>query len=237
MTGSAIRPDGDGTERAAGGAPPRHPRPAGGRAGGSYSRFVGLMKVALPIAAAVLALMIVIWPQIEKESEGFRLGFSSITPEDVKGQRVVNARFNGLDSDGRPYTVTADSAVQADGGAEPVTLEFPKADIMLGGDAWLALAADTGIYRKPLQTLDLERNVTGFHDQGYEFRTSRAAIDLEAGTAAGDAPVVGHGPLGELQSQGFSLGDRGERIVFTGKSRLVIYPPEKERAPGKERAP
>lgn len=230
MTGTVPLPEREKPAYFGDGAPIRPRRPGGPRAGGGYSRFVGLMKVALPIAAGILMLMVVIWPQIEEESEGFRLGISSVLPGGAGGQRIVSARFNGIDSDGRPYTVTADSAVQAeaneDGDAPPVLLESPKADMTLGNGAWIALSADDGAYHKQTETLDLEGNVSGFHDDGYEIRTTRAQIDLGAGAASGSAPVAGHGPLGEIKGEGFRLTDGGKRIVFTGKSQLTIYPPE-----------
>ena len=43
-------------------------------------------------------------------------------------------------------------------------------------------------------------------------------------SAEGNAAVSGQGPSGELQSEGFRLRERGQVIVFTGKSRLLIYP-------------
>lgn len=223
MTETAVRPEKD---------PPEQPGPRRipARAGGGYSRFVGLMKVVLPVTAGILALLVVIWPQLERPEEGFRLGVSGMAPGDVDGQRIVNARFNGLDSAGNPFTILADGAIQPDGGAEPVLLEFPKADMALDDNAWIALSADDGAYYKQSQTLDLDGNVNGFHDQGYEFRTARAQVDLAAGTASGDVPVAGHGPLGEIQGEGFRLTERGKRILFTGTSRLVIFPPG--RAPG-----
>jgi lipopolysaccharide export system protein LptC len=201
--------------------------PSGRRArsaGGGYSRFVGLMKVVLPLSAGILMLLVVIWPQLERPDEGFRLGVSGMAPGDVEGQRIVNARFNGLDRDGNPFTILAEGAVQPDGGAEPVLLEFPKADMTLDNNSWIAMSADDGAYYKRSQTLDLDGNVHGFHDEGYELRTTRASVDLAAGAASGDMPVAGHGPLGELQGQGFRLTDRGKRILFTGESRLLIYP-------------
>jgi lipopolysaccharide export system protein LptC len=228
MTGTAFSPAPRPTEAAiqAGGAP--RPRPGGPRAGGSYTRFVSLMKVALPMAAGVLVLLVVTWPQIEKRSEGFRLGATGIAVEDSKGQRIVNARFNGVDENGRPYTVTADGARQAEAESDNVELQFPKADITLNAESWIALSAETGTYRKQSELLDLAGNVTGFHDQGYEFNTSRARVDLARGTASGDAPVAGHGPLGEMKGEGFRLSERGTRILFTGKSKLTIFPSAKK---------
>ncbi len=72
--------------------------------------------------------------------------------------------------------------------------------------------------------LELNGDVTLFHDQGFELRTETARFDLEAGTARGTESVEGQGPFGTLVSEGFRVLDRGERILFTGRSRAVIHP-------------
>jgi lipopolysaccharide export system protein LptC len=59
-------------------------------------------------------------------------------------------------------------------------------------------------------------------DQGYEFHTTKARIDLDARTAAGDAPVNGRGPQGEIQAEGFEILDGGTRVVFHGRSRALF---------------
>ena len=65
-----------------------------------------------------------------------------------------------------------------------------------------------------------------FHDGGYEIATSRARIDLAKNSAEGNEPVVGQGPDTELSGEGFRVHNRGERVIVTGQSRLVIRSPE-----------
>ena len=52
---------------------------------------------------------------------------------------------------------------------------------------------------------------------------SEADVDLDKGIAQGDKSVEGHGPFGELKSEGFRLENKGKLITFTGKARLIIY--------------
>jgi lipopolysaccharide export system protein LptC len=86
------------------------------------------------------------------------------------------------------------------------------------------LTAKSGIFRQAKKTLDLTGAVNLFHDSGYEFKTSKAVIDLQKGVASGSEAVRGHGPFGEMQGEGFRLFDKGKTIIFTGKSKLVIFP-------------
>jgi lipopolysaccharide export system protein LptC len=211
-----------------GGRRPARPRIAARR---SYSRFVGMMKVVLPLAAGILVLMVVIWPNLYGEKSGFRLGVARFPVGEGGGQRLVNARFTGVDSDNRPYVITAAAAIQPDAATEAVALERPAADISLADGTWIALTADRGRYQRTDKRLELSGTVNLFHDKGYEFNTTEAVIDLDRGTASGSAPIAGQGPFGQLRAAGFQVLERGARVIFTGKAALTLYPARREKTP------
>ncbi len=204
-----------------------------------YSRFVHAMKWLLPAVAAVLILAIMAWPYLRTDDLRFRISFAALTADQTEDPSMVNPRYLGIDNDNQAYSVTADLARKLATGALTsgplaVELEMPKADITLKDGTWLVLTAENGVYKRDAQTLDLVGAVNLFHDSGYEFRTSRARIDLEKGRAVGDQAVHGQGPFGDLKAEGFDLLDKGKTIVFTGKSKLVIYPGMgRDGAPGK----
>ena len=182
------------------------------------------MKQLLPVFAASVVAPVVIWPQLQEKPEAFRLGLSSISIHEKSGQQVVNARFTGSDAEARPFTVTADSAIQRMDTGDAFELELPKADISMADGSWIAVAAETGTYHKKKQILALDGGVNMFHDSGFEFRTRKAEIDLARGTASGRQPVSGQAPFGTLAGAGFVVLDRGSRIIFTGKEKLVFFP-------------
>ena len=198
------------------------------RAGGSYSRFANYMRIALPLVAVAIVILVVAWPQIMEKPKKFSLSVSNATTTEAGTQQIVNARFTGTDSANRPYSVTADTASQVKNEPDMIDLAFPKADITLQNGAWLALSAETGLFNRKLQVLNLRGGVTLFHDMGYELRTPSADISMEQGMASGDQTVTGQGPIGTIQSAGFRILDNGTRVLFTGKSRLVIYPKGKQ---------
>ena len=186
-----------------------------------YSRFVTLMKYALPVVAGSVLLLVVVWPEFKPKPERFAVGISDLRVNVEGGQRVVNARFTGVDSENRPFSVTADAVVQdADDG---VKLTQPKADVTLAGDSWVAIAAPQGTFWRKPRVLNLVGGVDLFHDDGYEFQTEEARIDFRIGAASGDTPVKGHGPFGTVDAEGFRIVESGNRIIFNGKSRLVIF--------------
>jgi lipopolysaccharide export system protein LptC len=196
------------------------------RAGGSYSRFVHAMKLLLPSVAATLVLLVVIWPQLDLRSAGTRFLNLGIGPEDAENLQMVNARFLGTDEASRPYTLTAEMATHASADATLISLTKPRGDITLQDGAWLAINAARGRFNRETQILELEGGVNLFHDKGYEIRSPRARIDLDARTVASTTPVEGQGPFGLLTGEGFRILDEGKTIFLTGKSSLIIYPPE-----------
>ena len=194
------------------------------RAGGSYSRFANSMRIALPLVAVAIVALVISWPQLTEKPKKFSVSVSNMSSTEAGGQQIINARFTGTDAQNRPYSVTADTASQVKDDPDMVDMAFPKADITLQSGAWLALSAETGTFNRKTQALNLQGQVNLFHDMGYELRTAEADILLKEGTASGDKPVSGQGPLGNIQSTGFRILDRGKRVLFTGRSRLIMYP-------------
>jgi lipopolysaccharide export system protein LptC len=190
----------------------------------AYSRFVSLMKVFLPVLAVMLIGLVVVWPYLQGKESRFRIGFSGLMLTGSEDPNMVNARYQGTDRNSRMYSITADLARNLLDGTSAVELEMPKADMVLEDGTWLVLTADTGIYTRDTATLELAGAVTLFHDSGYEFRTSKAFINLTDGLAESTEPVEGQGPFGFLKAEGFRLIDKGKIIQFTGKAKVTIYP-------------
>jgi len=144
---------------------------------------------------------------------------------------MVNARYSGLDRQNRPFVITADVARQNRNADDLVSLEGPKGDLTTLNGSWFELNAYTGLYQPQKQLLDLFGNVQLFQDKGNEFHTDSAHIDMANGTAEGDEPIEGQGPFGHVSGEGFRIRDRGDVIIFTGKSHLELVPHEKEDVP------
>lgn len=183
---------------------------------------VGALKWLLPAAAVLLLAAIALWPEFDRAEDRGRLSFRRLTGGVPDAMRVVNPRYDGMDELQRPYTVTASIAAQQ--GADPniVALTAPRADMTLSGGEWVMLESDDGRFFRNTNILDLWGRVTLFHDNGTTMLTERAHVELNAGSAEGDAPVAAQGPFGTLVSEGFRLTERGAVVVFTGRARTVL---------------
>ena len=183
-------------------------------------RFVITMtKWFLPAVATALLALIAVWPQIDAATSKARLALSHVSGE-VEGGKLIDARYNGLDEKGRPYTITAATAWKID--AEKVGLTLPKGDITLENGTWLMLNSKQGTFIQHLNQLDLVKDVTLYRDDGTTMHTESASIDTKAGAAAGSEPVHAEGPFGVLDAQGFALMDKGSAIDFSGPAHVIL---------------
>ncbi len=189
-----------------------------------YSRFVGLMKFVLPATALGLTALVLAWPGEGSDPDAIRLSFASLKSDEQGNPGMTNARFVGSDRRDRPFLVTADRALQDSDDPGRVRLRTLQADMTLGNGMWLTMLAESGLYDRGRQTLDLAGPVNIFSDAGYEFHAQSSTVDLAAGSASSDLPVEGQGPFGVLSASGFRFLDQGRRLIFEGDVKLVLHP-------------
>lgn len=194
-----------------------------------YGRFVGIMRILLPTVATALLILVALWPQLTDQQRRYAITPAKIATEAAKTLTMVNGVYTGIDNKRRPYTLTAETVSLSNSGLSLVSLSAPKADLLMEDGSWVAVTARDGTYDRDKKLLKLRGAVNLFHDTGYEFRTEAAAVDMMAGDAYGSDPVEGQGPFGNIKSEGFVVHNRGERIEFTGKATLILYP---NQAPG-----
>lgn len=181
--------------------------------------FITLTKLLLPICALALLGTIAVWPELDRESESARFAFRRVGG-DVEGARVLDARYRGVDDKGRPYTVTASIAQQVD--ADRINLTSPKGDITLENGNWIMIQSKRGVFMQHANQLDLSRDVTLYRDDGLTITTASASVDLKGGAASSAEPTHAEGPFGTLDSQGFTLLDKGATVQFTGPAHVTL---------------
>ena len=188
-----------------------------------YSRFVALMKIALPATAGFLLLLVVLLPQLRGDEDRYRVDTEMNGDAGGESLSMTNARYFGTDDEGQPYSVLASGVRQRPENQDTIELNAPSAEISLKDGKVLSAKASAGLYDRNEKKLDLSGDVDVGEESGYRFRTSAALVNLDEGSASGHAPVTGEGPLGTLEAEGgFQLTDRGRIVHFNGKSRLVL---------------
>lgn len=195
-------------------AAPSAPQPAG--VGRGYTRFVGILKIVLPLLALALTAIVVIWPELQDHAT------ERAAVADADPGRMMSPRLSGIDADDRPYSIVGTSARQSDAGGDVVIFDNLEAEITMEDGTWLAVLSEHGMVDNVRSVIELSGNVNLFRDDGYTFYTDKVNIDLEENTAWGDDPVQAHGPAGEIAAQGFRIDNDSGVVVFTGRSELLL---------------
>ena len=185
-----------------------------------YSRRVALLKRTLPTVGIFLLLLIAVWPRLTPLWE--RMRFPAIDLREARELRMLNPRFAGTDRLGRPYVVTAAVGHQVPDRQDLMSLERARADLKSHSGADIVVTSDSGVYQSQSQLLDLFGHVTVTHENGTQFVTKTARLDNAHNAAQGDDPVEGHGPTGDIKSRGFRIYDKGDTVIFTGKSDATL---------------
>jgi lipopolysaccharide export system protein LptC len=185
------------------------------------TRRVSLLKKALPVAGALLLVVLAMAPNWHGPQNG-RVSYH-VTPNagPAPASKLQDASYHGTDQHGQPYTLTAATAVQQD--ADNVVLTTPMGDITLTSGAWLMLKSDSGLYHQKEGLLGLTGNVMLYRNDGTTMSAPVAQIDLHAGSASSSDPVQAQGPFGTLDAAGgFTLINRGAQVTFTGPATLTL---------------
>ena len=136
--------------------------------------------------------------------------------------KMLNPRYAGTDRLNRPFVVTAAVGRQLPERNDLMSLEKPRAVMIAHGGAHIVLTAASAIYQSQPQLLDLFDNVILTHQNGTRFVTQQAHADVAHNTAEGQVPIEGHGPSGDIWGQGFRVLDKGDTIIFTGRSHAIL---------------
>lgn len=188
-----------------------------------YSRLVRSLRLILPLLAAALLVLAMIWPSLDWKSVivGDDLDIS-VDPRDVQELRMRSARLVGADETGQPYQVSATQARQGENGLDVVILDQPAGEIVLDDGATLTVSAERGHYNRNAESLELSGAVVVEHGNGYKFLSDSAVVDISDNRASGYEAVEGIGPEGRIEGEGFEILDKGRTVKILGKSRLTV---------------
>lgn len=190
------------------------------KASRAYSRLVGVLKYALPLMAAVILAMVVLWPEFSQRS--IDISDPTVRPAAGADGEIQNPQYSGVDEASRPYKLWASLAKRAED--QIFDMVRPKGELLLSSGAKLTLQALTGRLDRSTRAVHLSGDVTLRRDDGTTMVTDSADIDLKDKGAKGSAPVTAEGPFGRLSATGFRIEQQGDVIIFTGPSKLFLNP-------------
>ncbi len=186
-----------------------------------YSSFIRAMRLLLPLIAIIIVTLIFAWPEMEDTIEP--LAREQILPDVPSAQNeLLKPRYESLDKDQQPFTITAEKAAQDQNNPELILLDKPTADMLMKDGTWLAAKADNAIYEQNAEKLQLNGNVHLFHDAGYQLETEELRVNLETQEAFSDQDVQAQGPEGIINAIGLEAYGTDNIVIFKGPATMLL---------------
>lgn len=133
-------------------------------------------------------------------------------------------RFDGFDSQDRPYTLTAMTAQRRRDNLSLVDLVNPR----LKDYTSTTVQAREGVWNAELEVLDLQGDVVMTDAAGYTFTSQKTRMYVKDSRVEGQEPLNGHGPIGEVRADAYEVLDNGDRIVLKGHVWTKFTPKKKK---------
>jgi len=195
------------------------------------SRLIRRLRLALPLLGLILVGVFFYNTRSHTPDDAFLDDFKDVTAT-ADELRMANPRFAGVDDKGRPFEITAASAMQMDQERNFVELDQPRA-VQGDGDAVSVVTAKKGLYQSEANILELTDEVTFSHDIGadtYVLRAPTATVSIKDEIVTSDAGVEGAGNDGSaLTAERMKAYNAEGRVVFEGNVRMRIYPKSKNK--------
>jgi len=178
------------------------------------SAVIRILRLSFLVLSAIIIAVValyILFNALRKEAP------PPLPPQDVDGEvRMINPRFTGRDSAGRPYVVIADTATRRNDEPDTTDLVNPRLDTAPGSDS-SQVTAKSGIYRANKKTLTLFDSVHFTTPNGYEYVTEHAKFYIDTDHIVGDKPVSGTGPMGSVRADAYEIINGEEKVIFSGK--------------------
>jgi lipopolysaccharide export system protein LptC len=173
-----------------------------------HSAVAALVRIVCLLCAAA-SLLLLAAPVVQSAFNPGRIAYR-VPAQSVT---ILNPRFEGRDSQNRPYVITADSARRRSDNPSVVDLVNPR----LQDQSQSAVSASEGTFDRDSEVLDLVGDVVMNDAAGYDFRSDRARLLVRENRVEGRSVLRGEGPLGKMRANSYEVSDNGDRIVLSGQ--------------------
>ena len=190
--------------------------------GGSHDKLVRTLAVLLPAGIGVLAAIMVFSPLSPRGEVSFLLDRNKVAVVDDR-LRVDRAMYRGADDKGRPFSITAGSAVQHTAQNPVVTMRELVARMLLTqGPA--VLSANSGAFDMDAQTMRIFGPVMFATADGYRMTAQDVDIDIEKQRMASRGRVSGEVPAGTFTADRIVSDLNARTVTLDGNAKLRMTP-------------
>jgi lipopolysaccharide export system protein LptC len=187
------------------------------RAAARHSRLVRFLRIAIPalVALAFGAVAVSTWFSPARLLPNLPTG-GSLGSIGISGSKITMQlpRLEGYTRDGRPYQLTAKTAIQDLLKPDNVEMGEIHTKMQMGDKAVVEMSAKGGLYHSKADQLILRENIVVTSTAGYEGHLSEAVVDMRSGHIVSDKPVEVKLLNGILNANRLEI--EGEVIRFDG---------------------
>lgn len=190
--------------------------------GGSHDRMVAFLGKALPAAIGLMAAVMIIVPLSPRGEISFLLDRNKVAVTNERVQ-VADAAYRGEDGRGRPFVLTAGSAVQQTAAVPIVRLDDLTARLNMN-DGPAEIKAPSGAYDYNTEKIAIDGPVDFTAADGYRMQTRNVAIDVKSQNAIGSGGVSGTVPTGTFRADNIVANLEDRTVKLEGNARLRMTP-------------
>jgi lipopolysaccharide export system protein LptC len=186
------------------------------------THFVRILKLALPLVAVGLVVVLLIWSDQSKIAPP--VDKKDVVPDQIGQNKLINPQFQSKDEKAQPYNITAKEAVQNPEQPDIVSLIAPKGSMNFNDGTVINIEALHGNFDQKKQVLNLSEAVNLKTNDGYSIDLNSVVIDLVRKTSSSAEAVSAQSMNGIMKADGGFTGDAVSGVLtFKGPAHLTIH--------------
>jgi len=187
--------------------------------GGRHDRLIRAMRVVLPSIIGVLLAVLAFSPFAGQQELSFVLDKDEVSLSRER-MRLVEALYRGEDSNGRPFSLRAGSAVQKTSDDPSLDMTALSARILLN-DGPASILAQKGNYNLAKETMRVNGPLA-VESPGYDMVASNVEVSLKDKTMKSFGPVSGRTKVGTFKAGRLSANLETRVVRLDGGVQLRI---------------
>ena len=187
---------------------------------GKHDRNVKWLRFILPVGVGALASVLALAPFTMTGELSFVLDKNSVDVAKER-MRVTEALYRGEDSEGRPFSLKAGSAVQRSSSEPVVELKNLSARILLQ-EGPAQIRANEGRYDMDKENVRVMGPVQVESASGYRLSTNNVMVDLKQRTLTSGGAVEGRTNIGTFRADRLEADLAARTVSLDGNARLRI---------------
>lgn len=187
-----------------------------------HSRRVRRLKLLLPATAIAIAALFVVYSYVIPDIPvAVEVDSASV----AEGKLVMaNPKLEGFTKDNRPYSMTAERAVQEFNEQGLVNLEGISAKMPVEAGNWAQVTAERGVYDRAKNTVQLNTNVVVTTTDGMSAKLKTAFLEIDGGKLTTGDPVDIRMKGSTVTADSMTILENGKIVVFDRRVRMYIEP-------------